>query len=386
MTPDSTLRPSIRQTFRLIAVRLCAAVVLCGTATLPAAAQEPLHAQQPQPDSSTAPAAPVLSLDASTPPPDAPATPDDPTPASPDAASEPSAPTDATPEPALPQPVRVSPCGHITGHIWRMNPGLVFLRTPIGLLTLSCKTCLRDLKGNPTIAIDVQGPHGAVTITAHGNPRPAHLYLWGPLPTGAAGSAASLTRWTPDGEQSFTTDRIAARLAAAPTGQPVTVEAANGALTGVHDLHIDLQISQLPPPGSSATLHMNGPVTKVKNGYAHVQTNLGDIPVSAKLGLCAAKNQCVVKVGDQLSITVQESTAAIDLTSGGASAPTTRIVVAKLRYTGPDKQTLSLRTPTGDTTVAADHARGALAGLKEGAPIIVEFDGDGAVRDIRKGP
>lgn len=373
MTLHSTHCPSVLQTFRLIAARLCVATLLCGASALSAAAQEPPLQPEPGAQTTSEPADATAAPDTT-----APQTSDDP------AAAVSSTDTPATPAPVAPA-VRLSPSGHIAGHIWRMSPGLVFLRTPIGLLTLSCKTCLRDLKGNPTITIDVHGADGAVTVTPHGGGRAPQTYLWGPLPSGTSGRTGSLTRWTPDGEQHFTTDRVAARLAGIPAGQSVTLDAANGAVTGVHDLHVDLQISQLPAPGAATEFHMSGPVTKVKNGYVHVQTHLGDIPVSAKLGLCAAKNQCQVKAGDQLSVTVRESAAAIDLTAGGASAPTTRLLLGKLSYTGPDKQSLSLWTPSGHTTVPAERGRGSLASLKEGAPIIVELDGAGAVREIRKG-
>ena len=45
--------------------------------------------------------------------------------------------TENNPEPAV-APAPVSPSVQISGAIWRSKPGIVFLQTPIGPLSLSC--------------------------------------------------------------------------------------------------------------------------------------------------------------------------------------------------------------------------------------------------------
>ncbi len=303
-----------------------------------------------------------------------------------DPAPETSEATTTTPaaEAATP-PVQVTPNGHVTGHIWRMTPGLVFLRTPIGLMTLSCKTCLRDLKGGPTVTVYMHGQQGAVYITPRGSAAPSQRYLWGPIPAGG-NAGPSISMWTPDGPQAVSIDKLAAKLAAIPAGRAVTLEVSpGGAVVGLHELHVDLQVSQLPVQSSSTELHVTGSVSKIKNGYVHVQTDLGLLPITAKTGLCLAKDKCHTKVGEELTLWIHDTTAAIDLYAKGSKVPSRRLLSGKLAYAGADKSAVSLWTPNGERSFPTDRGRTALASLKEGTPIIVELDGDGAVQEIRKG-
>lgn len=279
----------------------------------------------------------------------------------------------------------VTPRVRVSGHIWRMSPGLVFLRTPIGLVTLSCKTCLRELRGAPTVTVYVHGPHGAVHITPRGASLPAQRYFWGPLGEGAA-AKKELALWTPEGEQSFSTERVAAKLAAVPPGRSVTFEAGNGgALIGVHDLHVDLQVSQLPAQPGNTELHVTGSISKIKNGYVHVQTGLGVLPITSKTGLCLGKDRCRTKVGEDLTLWIHDTSLAIDLHPSGSQSPARRLLSGRLTYAGPDKSAVSLWTPDGEQSFPTDQAKSALASLKEGAPIIVELDAEGTVLEIRKG-
>lgn len=265
-----------------------------------------------------------------------------------------------------------------------MNPGLIFLRTQIGLVTLSCKTCLRDLKGNPTITIDVHGAQGVVTITPHGAGAREQRYWFGTMPTDRA-LQAPLTLWTPDGEQSFAIDKIAPKLAAAPANRSVTLELGpNQTVAGLHDLQLDLQVSQLPAQPGSLELHAIGTVSKIKNGYIHVQTPLGVLPITGKTGLCTAKDRCLVKVGDGLTLWIHETTAVMDLTPGGSGAPTKRLLSGKASYDRSDKQSLSMWTPSGIQSFSTAQAAGSLGMAKDGTPIVIELDGSGTLREIRK--
>lgn len=286
---------------------------------------------------------------------------------------------------AGPSDTSVTPRVRVSGHIWRMSPGLVFLRTPIGLVTLSCKTCLRDLRGGPTVTVYVHGARGAVHITPRGASHPSQRYFWGPMPEGAP-AKKELALWTPEGEQSFSTERVSAKLAAVPPGRSVTFEAGNGeTLIGVHDLHVDLQVSQLPAQPGNTELHVTGSVSKIKNGYVHVQTELGLLPITSKTGLCLGKDRCRTKVGEDLTLWIHDTNLAIDLHPSGSQSPARRLLSGKLSYAGPDKNSVSLWTPNGEQSFPTDQAKGVLASLKEGAPIIVELDADGAVHEIRKG-
>ncbi len=302
--------------------------------------------------------------------------------------TEPAAPSPEAPAPAAATSAEETVATHvqIAGNIWRMKPGLVFLRTPIGLMTLTCKTCLRDLRGNPTITLYVHGAQGALSIAQRGAESTAPRYLWGPV-TYSGPDKKELVFWTPDGERRFAAEPVASKLPTNPKGGAVTVEVTdNGKLVGVHDLQYDLQVSQIPASHSSRTeMKVTGSVAKIKNGYVHVQTDLGVLPISAKTGLCLAKDRCHTKVGEDLALWIHDTTAAFDLYPKGSKVPVRRLLSGKLVYAGSDKTALSLWTPEGEQSFPTDRAKGSLASLKEGAPIVLELDGSGAVQDIRKG-
>src|SRR5437899_1009929 len=72
-------------------------------------------------------------------------------------AEEPSAPAEIPslpaaetppPTPAPVDPVTIDPFIELRGSVWRTKAGIVFLKTPIGLLTLTSKTTLKDLKAS----------------------------------------------------------------------------------------------------------------------------------------------------------------------------------------------------------------------------------------------
>src|SRR5687767_2276192 len=61
-------------------------------------------------------------------------------------------------------PVEVDPSITLKGAVWRTKAGIVFLKTPVGLLTLSSKTTLKDLKASHEVSFWVHDRHSAVEI------------------------------------------------------------------------------------------------------------------------------------------------------------------------------------------------------------------------------
>ncbi len=66
-----------------------------------------------------------------------------------------SLPADETPTPtsADVDPVTIDPFIGLRGSVWRTKAGIVFLKTPIGLLTLTSKTTLKDLKASQEVRL-----------------------------------------------------------------------------------------------------------------------------------------------------------------------------------------------------------------------------------------
>ena len=269
-----------------------------------------------------------------------------------------------------------SPSITLKGSIWRTKPGIVFLKTPVGLLTLSSKTTLKDLRASQTVSFWIHGASMAVEVRKRADDSLVHRYLTGPVAK-SSGDAKELARWTPEGEKSFPYGTHESQLSALHDGDPVTVEVdETGTIIGVHDLQFDLQIGQLPPGGSETHVLLSGTVSKLKSNFIFFRTPVGVINVNAKIGI---KN---AKVGQTMTLHVHHHAAVAELTPANGTAPAHRFITGPLEFSTPERTGVKLWTPEGEQTFPADRGKAALAGAKEGSPITVELNGSGAVVDF----
>jgi hypothetical protein len=270
------------------------------------------------------------------------------------------------------------PSIRVSGSVWRSKPGIVFLQTPIGLLSLSSKTGLRDVKSTHKVTLSVSGTNTAVDIRDRATGSLVHRYVSG-IPRYASQERKAVLLWTPEGEQSFTLGPVGARMPR-DSDRPVTLEVTEaGAIKGVHDLQFDLQVSQAPKTDSQVRMRIRGTVTKVKSSFVFLKTSLGIVTVSAKTGVRNAK------VGQDMTVWIQGDHVAIDLYHENDPAPLRRFLTGRLVYATPDKTSVMLWTPEGDKTFRAGHrGKGSLASIKEGAPITVELDRQGEIVEIRR--
>ncbi|MCS6293308.1 MAG: hypothetical protein H8J66_09570 [Nitrospira sp.] len=269
-----------------------------------------------------------------------------------------------------------SPSIALKGSVWRAKPGIVFLKTPVGLLTLSSKTTLKDMRASQSVSLWIHGSSMAVEIRKRADDSLVHRYLTGPVVKGS-GETKELTRWTPDGDTSFHYGTLESQLSALRDGEPVTVEVDDtGTIIGVHDLQFDLQIGQVPPSGSEAHVLLSGTVSKLKSNFIFLKTPVGVINVNAKIGI---KN---AKVGQTMTLHVHHHSVVADLTPANGTAPTRRFITGPLEFSTPDRTGVRFWTPAGEQTFPTDRGKSALAGAKEGSPITVELNGDGMVVDF----
>ena len=271
-----------------------------------------------------------------------------------------------------------SPAIHVTGSVWRSKPGIVFLQTPIGLLSLSSKTGLRDVKNSHKITLSVNGSNTAVDIRDRSTGALVHRYLSG-IPQYASADKKTVLLWTPEGDHSFTVGSFGVKMARDPES-PVTLEVDGaGAIKGLHELQFDLQVSQAPRSDSQTRMRLRGTVTKLKSAFVFLKTPLGIVTVSAKTGVRNAK------VGQDMTVWIHGDHVAIDLYQDNEPAPLRRFLTGRLVYATPDKTSVMLWTPEGDKTFRADHrGKGSFASMKEGAPITVEVDQRGEIVEIRR--
>jgi hypothetical protein len=186
--------------------------------------------------------------------------------------------------------------------------------------------------------------------------------------------------WTPDGERSFTLGAYESKIAGRSDQQPFTVEVDGaGTVRGLHDVQFDLQVNQIPRTASAVRLLLNGTVSKLKSNYVFLKTPLGIVTVSAKTGVRNAK------VGQEMSVWVQDRHVAIDLYQDGLSTPSRRFLSGPLAY--EDGQTaLIMHTPEGTQSIPLTQRPSSLSAMKEGLPITVELGQQGELVDIRRVP
>jgi hypothetical protein len=236
--------------------------------------------------------------------------------AAPDGALSPPAAEIPTPAPAAVDPVTIDPFIRLRGSVWRTKAGIVFLKTPVGLLTLTSKTTLKDLKASQEVRFWVHERHFVVEIRKRDDESLVHRYLSGPM-TSVTDAPKTLRWWGPDGDQTVHVGTLEERLTNYREGDPVTVEVdETNTISGVHDLQFDLQISQAPPAGADVQLFLSGIVSKLKSNFVFIRTPIGLVMLNSKIGVPR------VKVGQPLTLHIDHEH--VTVTSPSAETPTPR--------------------------------------------------------------
>ena len=220
-----------------------------------------------------------------------------------------------TPTPAAVDPVTIDPFIQLRGSVWRTKAGIVFLKTPIGLLTLTSKTTLKDLKASQEVHFWVHERHFVVEIRKRTDGSLVHRYLSGPMTSGTD-DPKTLRWWGPDGDQTVQVGTQEERLTNYREGDPLTVEVdETNTLSGVHDLQFDLQVSQAPPAGADVQLLLTGTVSKLKSNFVFVRTPVGLVMLNSKIGIPR------VKVGQPLTLHINHEHVTITSPSTETATP-----------------------------------------------------------------
>ncbi len=232
-------------------------------------------------------------------------------------AGMPSPPPAETPAstPAAVDPVTIDPSIKLRGSVWRTKAGIVFLKTPIGLLTLSSKTTLKDLKASHEVFFGVHGRYSVVEIRKRADGSLVHRYLSGPMTPGTD-APGTLHWWGPDGDQIVHVGTQEERLKNNREGDPLTVEVdETNTIRGVHDLQFDLQISQTPPAGTDVQLLLSGTVSKIKSNFIFVRSPIGLVMLNSKIGIPR------VKVGQPLTLHIDHEHVTVTFPSTETATP-----------------------------------------------------------------
>ena len=225
-------------------------------------------------------------------------------------AAEPPAPTAAAVD-----PVTIDPFIQLRGSVWRTKAGIVFLKTPIGLLTLTSKTTLKDLKASQEVRFWVHERHFVVEIRKRDDGSLVHRYLSGPTTSGTD-APKTLRWWGPDGDQIVQVGTQEVRLTDYREGDPLTVEVdETNTITGVHDLQFDIQVNQTPPVGADVQLLLSGTVSKLKSNFVFVRTPIGLVMLNSKIGIPR------VKVGQPLTLRIDHEHVTVTFPSTETATP-----------------------------------------------------------------
>jgi hypothetical protein len=210
--------------------------------------------------------------------------------------------------------VKADPSITLKGAVWRTKAGIVFLKTPVGLLTLSSKTTLKDLKGSHEVAFWVHERNVAVEVRRRSDGSLVHRYLSGPMAP-SQDSSNTLRYWTAGGEQTVHYGTQQAKISAYHEGDQLTVEVDESqTVIGVHDLQFDLQISQSPPSGSPAQVLLSGSVSKTKSNFVFFRTPVGVVMVNAKIGVPP------VKVGQAMTLHIDDGHVNVEVSKSAKPA------------------------------------------------------------------
>lgn len=280
-----------------------------------------------------------------------------------------------------PAPIRVdvNPSIELTGRVWRAKPGIVFLKTPIGLMSLSSKTTLKSLPASQEVSFMVHDDYIVIDIVRRTDGTFVHRYLTGPFKRDSVDNT-KLLLWTPtSGMKAFHMGTYESALTAPKNGEFVTVEVDGaGNIIGVHDLQFDLQIGQIAPPGSKAHLLLTGTISKMKSNFIFFKTPIGIVNVNTKIGIKSAK------IGQTMTLHMHNDSVVADLTASNDSALLRRFVTGPLDFAAPDHAAVRLWTPEGEQTYPIEGGKSLLNGAREGTPITVELNGLGEVVELHR--
>jgi hypothetical protein len=290
-------------------------------------------------------------------------------------------PTTAQQEIDRPAPVfmDVNPSIRLTGRVWRAKPGIVFLKTPIGLMSLSSKTTLKTLPASQEVSFMVHEDYTVIDIVRRTDGTFVHRYITGPFKRDN-GDGTKLLLWTPNGGlRAFRMGAYEPALAAPKNSESVTVEVdGTGSIIGVHDLQFDLQIGQVATPGSKAHLWLTGTISKMKSNFIFFKTPIGIVNVNTKIGI---KN---AKIGQTMTLHMHNDYAVADLAASSDSALIRRFITGPLEFSTADRASVRFWTPEGEQTYPAEPGRSSLNGAREGTPITVELNGQGDVLEFHR--
>lgn len=284
---------------------------------------------------------------------------------------------DASPDEPL---VEESPPSHmkLTGRIWRAKSGFAFARTPVGTLTLFSKEGLRRVKPGQWVTVWTQGSNIVVDLFNKGDNAPLYRFITA-TPVFDSPDHSTLTLWTPEGGVTLDVTDWGGDLPSPADGTPVTVGLdRSGKIVDAPQVNVDIQISNGTKKREGTHMKLAGTVSRVKAGFAFIDTPIGALTLSRSTGL---RN---VKVGQEVTVWLNDEHLVIDVRQKGEPAPNRRFITSTMVYASKDKREIKLWTPEGERIFQLPTDKKARRPLREGTPVTIQLNGSGEVVEVRK--
>lgn len=125
------------------------------------------------------------------------------------------------------------------------------------------------------------------------------------------------------------------------------------------------------------TTKVNGVISEIRSGLIMVTTSWGTMTIQSD-ALTEAK------VGDEITVWVNENNVVIDASPKGEARPHHRWVRGNLTYTSGNQEAITLWTPEGKMDFIVKRNRSKFGSFAEGNPITVQLNDKGEVIDVHR--
>ncbi|MDK2744120.1 MAG: hypothetical protein H8K03_05090 [Nitrospira sp.] len=125
------------------------------------------------------------------------------------------------------------------------------------------------------------------------------------------------------------------------------------------------------------TTKVNGVISEMRSGLIMVTTSWGSMSIQSD-ALTEAK------VGDEITVWVNENNVVIDAYPKGEARPHHRWVRGNLTYTSGNQEAITLWTPEGKKDFIVKRNRSKFGSYAEGSPITVQLNDKGEVIDVHR--
>jgi hypothetical protein len=266
----------------------------------------------------------------------------------------------------------------VSGVVSNVASGITTVKTPWGTMKIASTLAPKGLEVGQDVEMQVNENNAVIDVHRKGEKGHAHRFVTGNLAY-ASPDKKEIKVWTPEGEKAIDVQTGKSKLSALEEGAPVTIELNEaGKMIDIHRFTVEMSFDEHPRTKPGYVIQVDGTVTSIKSGLAHVKTPTAEYTLMSKYAPSDAA------VGDQVSLWINEEGMVIDVHGKDKKmAGTHRLIFGKLVYTGKTKEQIKLHTPEGEKVFPLERMEVKTKPIAEGSNIVVELNEQGSVIDLR---